>query len=175
MAGRPKIIRKISVAPVASGFRPYGMVQNAKKKESLFLLYEEYEALRLCDYEKYTQEEASSFMNVSRPTLTRIYMSAREKIAQAFVEGRNIIIEGGKVCFDSEWYTCGSCNCFFNNPFKETQLEVCPLCGSRDIQNFESLSEEEKSEFTYIGKSGCGRGHCSNKRKRGRMCQKNQE
>ena len=29
---------------------------------------------------KYTQAEASSFMNVSRPTLTRIYMSAREKL-----------------------------------------------------------------------------------------------
>ena len=70
MSGRPKIIRKIATQPVVSGFRPYGMGQTAKKRDSLFLLYEEYEALRLCDYEKYTQAEASSFMNVSRPTLT---------------------------------------------------------------------------------------------------------
>lgn len=168
MQGRPKIIRKIAVPPIISGFRPYGMVQIAKKKESLFLLYEEYESLRLCDYEKYTQAEAASFMNVSRPTLTRIYMSAREKIAQAFVEGRNIIIEGGKVCFDSEWYICSSCNCFFNNPEEEKEVEACPLCKSSDIKNYESLSDDEKSELSSLGNGGCGRGTCSNKRRRGR-------
>ena len=171
MPGRPKIIRKIAVVPVASGFRPYGLSQAAKKKESLFLLYEEYETLRLCDYEKYTQEEASVFMNVSRPTLTRIYMSAREKIAQAFVEGRNIIIEGGKVCFDSEWYNCYSCSCFFNNLSVEKVPLQCPLCGSSDIHNYESISEEKKEESFTLDYGGCGRGHCSNKRKRGRRCQ----
>lgn len=136
MSGRPKLVRNIAVAPVASGFRPYGMNHVAKKKP-LFLLYEEYEALRLCDYEKYTQAEASTFINVSRPTLTRIYMSAREKIAQAFVEGRTIMIEGGKVSFDDEWYVCQSCHCFFNNPSEDEATDECPLCGSRDINQYE--------------------------------------
>jgi predicted DNA-binding protein (UPF0251 family) len=170
MSGRPKIVRTIAVAPVVSGFRPYGMTRNAKKKESLFLLYEEYEALRLCDYEKHTQAEASAFMNVSRPTLTRIYMSAREKIAQAFVEGRNIIIEGGKVCFDSEWYTCYTCNCFFNNTSGEETVDKCPLCGSGDVHNYESISDEKKENSFNLNYGGCGRGHCSNKRKRGKVC-----
>ena len=171
MSGRPKIIRKIAIQPVVSGFRPYGMGQIAKKRDSLFLLYEEYETLRLCDYEKYTQAEASSFMNVSRPTLTRIYMSAREKIAQAFVEGRNIIIEGGKVSFDSEWYTCDLCKSIFNNPSDEEIIEKCPLCGSRDIYNYEKTSEDKKTDSFNFDYGGCGRGHCSNKRKRGRRCQ----
>lgn len=171
MSGRPKIIRKIAIQPVVSGFRPYGMGQIAKKRDSLFLLYEEYEALRLCDYEKYTQAEASSFMNVSRPTLTRIYMSAREKIAQAFVEGRNIIIEGGKVSFDSEWYICDSCKCIFNNPSDEEIIEKCPLCGSRDINNYEKTSEDKQNDSFILDYGGCGRGHCSNKRKRGRRYQ----
>jgi len=169
MSGRPKIIRKIAVPPVASGFRPYGMAQTAKKRESLFLLYEEYEAMRLCDYEKYTQEEASLFMNVSRPTLSRIYMSGKEKIAQAFVEGRNIIIEGGKVYFDSEWYSCYSCGSFFNNPSEE-ELTQCPLCGNTDIHNYESIPEEKKEKSFTLDYGGCGRGNCSNKHRRGRRC-----
>jgi predicted DNA-binding protein (UPF0251 family) len=41
MSGRPKIIRKIATQPVVSGFRPYGMGQTAKKRDSLFLLYED--------------------------------------------------------------------------------------------------------------------------------------
>lgn len=170
MSGRPKITRKIAIQPVVSGFRPYGMGQTAKKRDSLFLLYEEYEALRLCDYEKYTQAEASTFMNVSRPTLTRIYMSAREKIAQAFVEGRNIIIEGGKVCFDSEWYTCDSCKSVFNNPSDEEIIEKCPLCGGGDVCNYETIAEDKKADSFHFDYGGCGRGHCSNKRKRGRKC-----
>ena len=172
MSGRPKITRKIAIAPIASGFRPYGMVQAAKKKDSIFLYYEEYEALRLCDYEKNTQVEASVFMNVSRPTLTRIYISAREKIAQAFVEGRNIIIEGGKVCFNNEWYVCDSCKSFFNDP-KEEAPKKCPLCGSVDFHTCDESIGNEASVSTHFGNSGCGRGLCSNRRRRAKCCKTN--
>lgn len=168
MIGRPKRIRKIAVAPTVSGFKPYGLAQGAKKKESLFLLYEEYEALRLCDYEKYTQVEASSFMNVSRPTLTRIYMSAREKIAQAFVEGRSIKIEGGKVSFDNEWFVCSACGCYFNNT--DTSVAVCPLCGANEINNCENISDVNDDESFDVNQRNCERGNCSNKRRRGRKC-----
>jgi hypothetical protein len=50
-------------------------------------------------------------MGVSRPTYIRIYASALQKIAKAFVEGRLIFIEGGKVYFDSDWYRCNTCEC----------------------------------------------------------------
>ena len=70
------------------------------------LLYEEYEALRLCDYSMENHNRASEIMEVSRPTFTRIYASARQKLASAFVEGRQIVIEGGKVYFDSDWHIC---------------------------------------------------------------------
>ena len=38
-------------------------------------------------------------MNVSRPTLTRIYAKARKTVAEAFVEGKSLVIEGGSVDF----------------------------------------------------------------------------
>ena len=43
------------------------------------------------------QETAAGEMGVSRPTVTRIYASARKKIAQALAEGKAIHIEGGPI------------------------------------------------------------------------------
>lgn len=128
---RPQKIRKVLQAPAISGFKPYGGVSSVNRK-AIFLLCEEYEALRLSDYEKHNQCEAAAIMQVSRPTFTRIYMSAREKIALAFVEGRKIVIEGGKVVYDQDWYSCGACGCSFNRVGEEEVTE-CSLCGSQDI------------------------------------------
>ncbi len=101
--------------------------------EPVTLLYEEYEALRLCDYDMLNHNQASEIMSVSRPTYTRIYAAARRKVAKAFVEGRQIVISGGKVYFDSDWYHCTACKCSFNNPDKEMAVDCCPLCSSKQI------------------------------------------
>ena len=74
--------------------------------------YEEYEAIRLSDFEFFGQVESAKAMGVSRPTFARIYESARRKVAEAFVQGRSIVFEGGKVYFDSEWYSCNKCGCW---------------------------------------------------------------
>jgi hypothetical protein len=55
------------------------------------------------------------------------------KISKAFVEGRQIEIEGGKVYFDSDWYQCNSCGCDFNNPQRNISIQNCPLCGSSSV------------------------------------------
>ena len=101
MSPRPKNIRKVNDMPVAAGFKPIGL--NGCCKNTIFLHFEEYEAIRLCDYEMKTQQEASVSMGVSRPTLSRIYVSARRKIAKALVRGVTIMIEGGAAYTDSEW------------------------------------------------------------------------
>jgi hypothetical protein len=75
-------------------------------------------------------------MKISRPTFTRIYASARRKVAKSLTEGRQIIIEGGKVYFDSDWYTCLGCGSYFNNPEKELEVNECPLCGCDWIENY---------------------------------------
>jgi hypothetical protein len=86
-------------------------------------------------------------MNVSRPTYTRIYSSARKKIAKAFVEGRQIAIEGGKVYFDSEWFQCNNCHCYFNNPEKEIPIKDCPLCQSHKIKKFNTMNNEVEGNY----------------------------
>ena len=134
MKGRPKNIRKISFMPSISGFKPYGENVGNGNEKAVFLFYEEYEALRLSDYEKHCQSESAAIMQVSRPTFTRIYMSAREKIAKAFVEGLRIIIEGGKVELDGEWYVCKKCKAIFSADTNKSM--VCALCGSDQVSPY---------------------------------------
>ncbi len=141
---RPKRIRRITEKPAISGFKPYGETVHKKRNEAIFLLYEEYEALRLCDYDNYNQCDAAALMNISRPTLTRIYISARRKIAQAMVEGRQLIIEGGKVEIDKEWMECNDCHCYFLNMKEDDSEQECPLCGSKHTHIYHEMMADEE-------------------------------
>lgn len=157
MKGRPKSIRKISSIPSVSGFDPYGENVRSSEEEPVFLFYEEYEALRLNDYEKHNQCESAVFMGVSRPTFTRIYMSAREKIAKAFVEGRKIIVEGGKVEFDDKWYVCDNCGAIFSEETEGVVPSVCTICSSTSIRHYKLQDDEEMptdDDLTEL--CGCG-------------------
>ncbi len=71
---RPQKSRKVSHPPKMKGFRPFGM--QSCVKESLKLKYEEYESLRLVNYNMLPQDVAARQMNISRPTFTRIYNKA---------------------------------------------------------------------------------------------------
>jgi uncharacterized protein len=136
---RPKSIRKVTDPPHFKGFLPIGQPH----EHPVILNYEEYEAIKLCDYNLKSQAEAAVEMQVSRPTLTRIYESARRKVAQAFVTGRPIVFEGGKVYFDSEWYLCNTCGCCFDHPEKNTPVTNCALCSSSDIQQYKGETKTE--------------------------------
>ena len=105
---RPQQNRKIETPPLMMGYKPFGIPRS--QLESIRLKFDEYEAIRLLDYEGCTQEQAAERMQVSRPTLTRIYENARKTIAKAFVEGMMIQIEGGNVCFNGEWFRCKRCH-----------------------------------------------------------------
>jgi len=143
MSPRLKTIRKVLNPPVIKGFKPYGHGSELRDTEPVNLLFEEYEALRLCDYDRCNHHEASVIMGVSRPTFTRIYASALQKISRAFVEGRQMSIDGGKVYFDSDWYRCSSCLCYFNNPEKNIVIENCPRCGHHDVIPFDLTTGDE--------------------------------
>jgi predicted DNA-binding protein (UPF0251 family) len=58
---------------------------------------DEFETIRLIDHLDLEQEQAAVQMGVSRPTVTRIYASARKKIGDALVLGQALRIEGGPV------------------------------------------------------------------------------
>jgi len=141
---RPKRIRKMLNPPHFKGFKPSGVTGETSP---VLMDFEEYEAIRLSDFELFGQVEAARYMGVSRPTFTRIYESARRKVALAFVEGRPIIFQGGKVYFDSEWYTCSHCGCFFNHPAKEQVVSFCTLCGSPSISQ---CSQEQAADEADI-------------------------
>ena len=104
---RPKQHRLICAPPVMEGYKPFGLSE--KTLSTVSLHFDEYEAIRLLDYAGMNQEEAAEQMKVSRPTLTRIYEQARKTIAEAFVEGKMILIEGGEVHFSQQWYRCKRC------------------------------------------------------------------
>ena len=141
MSPRPKRLRKVSNLPVISGFKPYGSKCKNRRPGTIFILFEEYEALRLCDHELLNQDEAARIMGISRPTLTRIYAEARRKIAEAFVHGHQIMIEGGMITFDSEWYYCSKCCAYFNHPDTNATIFSCPLCGDEVKQNSSGETE----------------------------------
>ena len=140
---RIKTPRKLTSLPAIKGFRPYGPDIN-KQAATIILYFEEYEAFKLCDYEGLNHNIAARLMQVSRPTFTRIYASARNKIAQAFAEGLPIGIEGGTVYFDSNWYQCNFCGCYFNQIDPAQTVEVCPLCGKKHFQQM------EEAEFSNL-------------------------
>ena len=65
------------------------------KAEQIVLSLDEYESIRLIDFEGMKQEQCAEQMGVARTTVTAIYDSARKKIARMIVEGRPLVIAGG--------------------------------------------------------------------------------
>ena len=127
---RPIRHRKMYQPPMARGFRPIGMV--GRSANEVVLLLEEYEAIKLSDYEGLTHVLAAKSMEVSRPTFTRIYARARKKIALAFIESRAIVIEGGNVNMKEDWYRCSHCNVVFSDTGAGGEV-FCPSCRSLDV------------------------------------------
>ena len=121
--------RKVVAPPGFKGYRPYG-VQHSNQK-GVTLLYEEYEAIKLADYDKMNHLQASKLMGISRPTFARIYESARQKIATALAESRAIITSYGNAVMDESWNICYRCNARFTVPVR-IDIYDCPICGAKD-------------------------------------------
>ncbi|HHV40259.1 MAG: DUF134 domain-containing protein [Bacteroidales bacterium] len=115
--------RRMSALPPMEGFRPYGTPR--RNRESVELLFEEFEAIRLADYENLTQEEAAKRMNISRPTFTRLYDKARKAVARAFVENKTISIRGGHYEFEEHRHRCRRCQQDYSS---DTPAGYCENC-----------------------------------------------
>lgn len=90
---RPRIPRRVWFQPAVTYYKPAGI--RMVSLEETILTVDEFEAIRLKDYEGLDQTEAAKKMGISQPTFQRIYESARKKIADALVNGKAIRIEGG--------------------------------------------------------------------------------
>jgi len=84
--------RRVLREPGFCRFRPMGM----QGYISVILTVDEFEAIRLKDSEGLEQKDAAEKLDVSQPTFSRIIESARKKIADALVNGKEIRIEGGE-------------------------------------------------------------------------------
>ncbi|MCX6163270.1 MAG: DUF134 domain-containing protein [Ignavibacteriae bacterium] len=105
-------------------------------KEIVTLLSEEYEVIKLVDYENMNHLQAAKVLKVSRPTLTRIYQRARKKIAESLVELKILKLGGGNSYLVENWYTCNDCETIFNIPKNIIFKYNCPVCSGKSIQLF---------------------------------------
>jgi predicted DNA-binding protein (UPF0251 family) len=92
--GRPRMGRRIGLELGSDYFKPAGIP--LRELSEVGLTVEELEAIRLVDLKDLDQEDAAKEMGVSRKTLWRELQSAREKIADALVNGKAIQISGGE-------------------------------------------------------------------------------
>ena len=88
---RPTKVKRIHALPAVSRFVPEG----AEANPPVAITLEEYECLRLMDYEGMTQEECARVMGVARTTVQALYVTARRRIAGCLVEARPLLIQGG--------------------------------------------------------------------------------
>jgi predicted DNA-binding protein (UPF0251 family) len=81
----------VSGYPTLAAFVPQGVPVTGQ----VCLSVEEFEAIRLSDFEHLDQESAANLMQVSRQTYGRILFRARSMVAEALVTGKALRIEGG--------------------------------------------------------------------------------
>ena len=128
---RKKRLRKVVAPPNFRGYKPYGT--NVSSNGSIDFLYEEYEAIKLTDYNLMNHLEAAKLMGISRATFARIYKSARKKIAKALVESKEIKAIFGNAIIDGNWYKCEICQARFTIPVTLKNYN-CPICSSIKIR-----------------------------------------
>lgn len=104
---RPCKQRRICAMPRCAHFGPTAASQPAFAGITMSL--DEYETIRLIDLEGMTQEQCAAQMNVARTTAQAIYTSARAKLAECLVHGKELQIAGGEylLCDGSTKH----CNC----------------------------------------------------------------
>ena len=91
---RPMKRRKVCCLPESNRFGP--LDSPVDEKYRVIMTVDEYETIRLIDLESFTQKECAIQMNVARSTVQGIYIEAGKKLAEALVNGKVLLIEGGE-------------------------------------------------------------------------------
>ncbi len=152
---RPHKCRRISCQTEATVFKPAGVP--GTDIDEIKLRLDEMEALRLGDLEGLYHDEAARRMGISRPTFGRIVESARHKVADALINGKMIVFEGGVVMVrDPRVFECADCGHRFEAARGTGRPEKCPACES---VNFHRVHED-------VGEDRGGQGRCRRSRQR---------
>ena len=131
--GRPLLWRRVNFIPPITYFKPAGVPLTTLQEVCLSV--EEAEAIRLKDLEGLEQEECAQRMSVSRSTFARVLASARQKMADALLNGKAIRIEGGNFEMALSRFRCINGH-EWNVPFQvmiNTPPQFCPTCNTPSI------------------------------------------
>jgi len=131
--GRQPLCRRVGFLPQVTYFKPAG-VPLANIQE-VHLSIEEAEAIRLKDIEGLEQDACAQKMNVSRSTFARTLLLARQKMADALLNGKAIRIEGGNYELTKRSFRCGNGH-EWEVPFEimvKQPPELCPTCSTSEI------------------------------------------
>lgn len=90
---RRVICRQVGHIPRTRYFKPSGIP--VVELEEIVLKIEEAEAIRLKDLLGLEQVDCAKEMGVSRTTFQRILMDARQKLADALINSKALLLEGG--------------------------------------------------------------------------------
>jgi len=124
---RPKYCRKVGCVPDKNYFKPRGIP--ASLLEEVVLNLDEFEAMRLADYEGLYQEDGAKKMNISRQTFGRIIETAHKKIADVLMNGKALKIEGGDVSIEEmKRVRCPHCKREYDPSISSGDKFVCPRC-----------------------------------------------
>lgn len=149
---RPQRCRRICREPEYSGFTPDGV----PCANTVVLSVDEFEVLRLVDYEKMTHGQCAAQMDISRTTVTEIYESARFKMADSLVNGKRMIIAGGtyRLCDGSA--LCGGPSCPKDAPAQDilpkkegTQMRIAVTYENGQI--FQHFGHTQQFKFYDVG------------------------
>ena len=136
---RPCCRRHVGCAPDAIYFKPTGVPLHLL--EEVVLPLDELEALRLADLNGQYQEQAAEQMKISRATFARIIEVARQKVADALINGKALRIEGGPVVINGD------------NPRLAAQGKVSGQGDGRGMRRGSCCGQKR-------GQRGPGRGLC---------------
>jgi uncharacterized protein len=130
---RPQKSRRVAFNPDISYFKPRGIP--LIDLEEIQITIDEYEALRLSDLMDMSYEEAASSMGVSRATFGRIVRRARKTVADALINGKAIIIQGGsyRIIDENRIFICNNCNNKWKEPRGTGRPENCPSCNNKNF------------------------------------------
>lgn len=92
---RPVQLRSVAEDLEERVFKPQAVP--SADLETVTLLLDELEALRLVDLEGLYQEAAAERMGVSRATFARVLQRARRTVSEALVHGKRLSIAGGEI------------------------------------------------------------------------------
>jgi len=129
---RRKRHRFVRGEPPVSVYKPAGIP--IKELDEILITVDEFEAIRLADFEGLSQRDACAIMKISQPTFNRILSSARSKIAEGIVLGQVLRIEGGKYVLSdgSGGLLCTECGKRLD--MKKDDRNSCPKCGSTKLR-----------------------------------------